>query len=133
MSFQIFNPDGMAEPRGWNNGMLGPPAGRVLFIAGQPGLGENGRVVEGGLVAQWEQALDNVLAVLRAAGGEPEQIGRMTIYATERTAYMEARKPLGAVWRRLLGRHYPAMALVFVSDLVDEGALVEIEATALLP
>lgn len=133
MSFQIINPDTFAEPKGWNNGMLAPAGGRVLFVAGQPGLDSDGRVIAGGLVAQWEQALTNVLAVVRAAGGSAEHIGRMTIYATDRAAYLEARKPLGAVWRQLMGRHYPAMALAFVTDLVDEGALVEIEATVILP
>jgi len=74
-----------------------------------------------------------VLEVVRAAGGGPEHIGRMTVYVTDRQAYLASRKPLGAVHRRLMGRHYPAMTLVEVRALADEHAAVEIEATAVLP
>lgn len=133
MSFDILNPAELGDPKGWNNGMLGPAGGRVLFVAGQTGIDSSANQVNSGLVSQWEKALVNVLAVVRAAGGTPENIARMTIYATDRAAYLAARKPLGEVWRRLMGGHYPAMALVFVTDLVDEGAEVEIEATAVLP
>ena len=82
---------------------------------------------------QWERALENVLAVVRAAGGSPEHIGRMTVYVTDRETYLASLKPLGDVHRKLMGRHYPAMALVEVRALVDPQALVEIEATAVLP
>lgn len=127
MSFDIINPDSLGRPSGWNNGMLGPPAGRVLFVAGQTAA------QAGGLVEQWDAALDRVLAVVRAAGGAPQDIGRMTVYVTNRADYLATRTALGEVHRRHMGKHYPAMALVEVSALVDSGALVEIEATAVIP
>jgi enamine deaminase RidA (YjgF/YER057c/UK114 family) len=126
MSFEIINPESLGRPSGWNNGMLGPAAGRVLFVAGQAAP------TAGGLVAQWEAALERVLAVVQAAGGAAQDIGRMTVFVTDRTAYLAQLKPLGEVHRRLMGRHYPAMALVEVKALVDPHALVEIEATAVL-
>lgn len=127
MSFDIINPSPPGRPSGWNNGMLGPAGGRVLFVAGQTGAGANG------MVEQWDQALGRVLAIVRAAGGSPTDIGRMTVYVADRAAYLEARQALGEVHRRHMGKHYPAMALVAVSALVDPGALVEIEATAVIP
>jgi enamine deaminase RidA (YjgF/YER057c/UK114 family) len=107
--------------------MLGPAGGRILFVAGQTAADS------GGLVEQWSRALERVLAVVRAAGGAPEHIGRMTVYVADRAAYLAARQALGEVHRRHMGKHYPAMALVEVSALVDDGALVEIEATAVIP
>ena len=127
MSFDIINPDPLGRPSGWNQGMLGPAAGRILFVAGQTAA------QAGGLVEQWDAALDRVLAVVRAAGGAPQDIGRMTVYVTNRADYLATRTALGAVHRRHMGKHYPAMALVEVSALVDSGALVEIEATAVIP
>lgn len=127
MSFDIINPAPLGRPSGWNHGMLGPRGGRTLFVAGQTGAGA------GGLVEQWDQALARVLAVVQAAGGAAQDIGRLTVYVADRAAYLAARKALGEVHRRHMGKHYPAMALVEVSALVDEGALVEIEATAVIP
>ncbi len=127
MSFDIINPSSLGQPSGWNHGMLGPAGGRVLFVAGQTAAGA------GGIEEQWERALERVVAVVRAAGGTPEDIGRMTVYVTDRTAYLTARMALGEVHRRHMGKHYPAMALLEVKALVDEGALVEIEATAVIP
>jgi len=126
MSFEIINPESLGRPSGWNHGMLGPASGRVLFVAGQTAP------EVAGFVAQWDRALDRVLAVLRAAGGSAEQIGRMTVYVTDRRAYLASLKPLGDVHRRHMGKHFPAMALVEVKGLVDPRALVEIEATAVL-
>jgi enamine deaminase RidA (YjgF/YER057c/UK114 family) len=133
VSYDIVNPAALGAPKGWNNGMLAPAGGRVLFIAGQVATGADGRVIDGGVAAQWERALENVLAVLRAAGGEPAHIGRMTVFVRDRAAYLDARRELGVVWRRLMDKHYPAMSVVEVSGLVDDGAVVEIEATAVLP
>jgi enamine deaminase RidA (YjgF/YER057c/UK114 family) len=127
VSFDILNPSPLGQPSGWNHGMLGPAGGRVLFVAGQAAAGA------GGLVEQWDGALERVVTVVRAAGGAPADIGRMTVYVTDRAAYLAARRALGAVHRRHMGKHYPAMALVEVKALVDEGALVEIEATAVIP
>jgi enamine deaminase RidA (YjgF/YER057c/UK114 family) len=132
LSYEIINPEALGTPKGWNSGMLAPPGGRVLFVAGQVAMDAGGRVIEGDVPEQWRCALENVLAVVRAAGGTPEDIGRMTVYVTDRQAYLDALKPLGQVWRSLMGRHYPAMAVVEVSGLVEEGAVVEIEATAVI-
>lgn len=132
-AFEVLNPAALGEPRGWNHGLLAPPGGRVLFVAGQTAGGPDGRIETPDFAAQFALALDRVLAVVRAAGGEPSHIGRMTIYVTDLAAYRDARSELGAAWRARLGRHYPAMALVEVGGLVDAGAQVEIEATAVLP
>lgn len=131
--FEVVNPPALTRPRGFNHGMLAPAGGRVLFVAGQTAQDADGRIVGGGMAAQWDRALANVLEVVRAAGGGPEHIGRMTIWVTDRDAYLAARAALGAVWRERMAGHYPAVALVEVSGLVDDGAVVEIEATAVLP
>jgi enamine deaminase RidA (YjgF/YER057c/UK114 family) len=126
MTFEIINPEVFGgRPSGWNHGMLGPKGGRMLFVAGQI-------VPVGDLVAQWDGALGRVLEVVRAAGGMPEQIGRMVCYITDRAAYLSNLTPLGDVHRRHMGRHYPAMAVVEVKSLMDSKALVEIEAVAVL-
>jgi enamine deaminase RidA (YjgF/YER057c/UK114 family) len=130
--FEVINPEALGAPKGWNHGMLAPAGGRLLFVAGQTARDEKGRIIAADLVAQWERALSNVLAVVGAAGGGPEDIGRLTIFVTDRDAYLASLKPLGEMYRRLMGRHYPAMALVQVAGLVDEGAVVEIEATAVI-
>ncbi len=132
-TFELINPEPLGRPRGWTHGILTPAGGRVLFVAGQTAADASGRVAAAELVPQWERALENVLAVVRAAGGSPEHIGRMTVYVTDRETYLASLKPLGDVHRKLMGRHYPAMALVEVRALVDPQALVEIEATAVLP
>jgi enamine deaminase RidA (YjgF/YER057c/UK114 family) len=132
VSYEIFNPESLGEPKGWNNGMLAPAGGRLLFVAGQVAMDAGGEVIAGDMAAQWERSLENVLAVVRAAGGRPADIGRMTVFVTDKEAYLSSRKPLGEVWRRLMGRHYPAMAVVEVKGLVEEGAVVEIEATAVI-
>lgn len=131
--YEIFNPASLGEPRGWNNGLLGPPGGRTLFVAGQTARGPSGRIETDDFVAQFALALDHVLAVVAAAGGEPTDVGRMTVFVTDLERYLAERGPLGTAYRERMGRHYPAMALVEVRGLVDEGAMVEIEATAVLP
>lgn len=130
--FTIVNPDELGAPRGWNNGMLSRAGGRTLFIAGQTARDGSGGVPAADFVSQFDRALGNVLAVLGQAGGEPGDIGRFTIYVTEMTRYRESLKLLGEVYRRRMGTHYPAMALVEVKSLVDPEAVVEIEATAVL-
>lgn len=126
---------GWPTPRGYANGRL--TRGRVLYVGGQIGwtLDDSGqafvfRVHD--LVGQFAQTLDNVLAVVNAAGGTPESIASMTVYVTDIPAYRAAQKELGAVWRPRLGRHFPAMALVGVTELVEPEAKVEIQATAYL-
>ena len=112
--------------------MLAQAAGRMLFIAGQTARDGSGTVPDGDFVAQFDRALGNVLAVLRQAGGEPGDIGRFTIYVTDIAQYRSNLKPLGQAYRARMGTHYPAMALVQVTSLVDPAALVEIEATAVV-
>ena len=135
MTFEIVNPPSLGAPRGWNNGMLAPKDGRVLFVAGQVGL-EPGAAepppAAPTFAAQFAAALDRVLTVLRDAGGVPSDVGRMTVYVTDLAAYRADRVALGEAWKARFGTHYPAMALVEVAGLVDRGALVEIEATAVI-
>ena len=126
MAFQIINPDAFGgRPSGWNHGMLAEQGGRIMFVAGQI-------VPVGNFVAQWDGALGRVMEVVRAAGGKPENIGRLVVYVTDRPAYLANLTPLGEVHRRHMGRHYCAMAVVEVKSLVDSHALVEIEAVAVL-
>ena len=132
MSYEIVNPESLGAPRGWNHGLLAPRGGRVLFVAGQAGWEAGAAGEPPGFVEQFARALDKVLAVVTEAGGRPEQVGRLTIFVTDLAAYRASLKPLGEVWRARFGRHYPAMALVAVAELVDRGALVEIEATAIV-
>ncbi|MBA3892940.1 MAG: SDR family NAD(P)-dependent oxidoreductase [Gemmatimonadales bacterium] len=130
--FAIINPPELGAPRGWNNGMLTQAGGRTLFIAGQTARDGSGRVPAADFVSQFDRALGNVMTVLRQAGGEPRDIGRFTIYVTDMARYRASLKPLGEVYRRHMETHFPAMALVEVTSLVDPRAVVEIEATAVL-
>jgi NAD(P)-dependent dehydrogenase (short-subunit alcohol dehydrogenase family) len=128
----IINPTELGAPRGWSNGMLAQAGGRMLFVAGQTARDGSGQVPAADFVSQFDRALGNVLMVVRQAGGKPEDIGRVTIYVTDMAQYRGSLRPLGEVYRRRMGTHFPAMALVEVTSLVDAGALVEIEATAVL-
>jgi enamine deaminase RidA (YjgF/YER057c/UK114 family) len=128
---QPVDPDTLAQPRGYSNGMLFPAGGRLLFVAGQIGWDKDGRFVDG-LTAQFELALRNVLEVVRTAGGGPGSIGRLTIYVLDRADYAAKTKEIGRAYRAVLGKHFPAMALVQVAALLEPRALVEIEATAVL-
>jgi enamine deaminase RidA (YjgF/YER057c/UK114 family) len=130
--FAIVNPPELGAPRGWSNGMLDRSGGRTLFIAGQTARDGSGKVPPADFVTQFDRALANVLTVLQQAGGTVGDIGRFTIYVTDVATYRAALKPLGEAYRRRMGGHYPAMALVQVTSLVDPGAMVEIEATAIL-
>src|ERR1700760_511124 len=125
----VLQPSGWPAPRGYSNGIAG--AGRVAMIGGQIGWDEQGRLADG-FVAQTAQALRNILAVVREAGGGPEQVARLTWYVTDIEEYRAALPALGAVYRDIFGRWYPAMTLVQVSALAERGARVEIEATAIL-
>ena len=127
MSYEIINPDEMGVPSGWNNGMLAPAGGRVLFVAGQTARAEDGRVPEIGFVEQFGQALDAILT-----GGTASDIGRLTVFVTDVDAYRTNLKPLGTAYRQRMGKHFPAMALLEVKGLVDPNALIEIEATAVI-
>ena len=133
MSVEPVNPPDLGPTPGYTNGMVGREGGRVLFVAGQIGLtpGEAG-APETRLPAQFGEALRRIAAVVAAAGGTPTDVGRMTAYVTDIELYRRCRKAIGPVWRSHFGTHYPAMALVEVKALLDERALVEIEATAVI-
>ena len=127
---EVLQPPGWPRPRGYANGIVAE--GRMVFVAGQIGWDEEQRF-EAGLAAQVRRTLANVLAVLAEAGGGPEHVARLTWYVTDREAYLRELAPIGAAYRELMGRHYPAMAVVVVAGLIEPEALVEIEATAVLP
>lgn len=131
--FEHVDPEELGPPKGWTNGMLGPPGGRVLFVAGQDAANAEGVVTTDDFLEQFDLALRKTLSVVTAAGGHATAIGRMTVFVTDLDAYRASRRDLGEVWRRHMGKHYPAMALVEVSRLVDPRGRVEIEATAVLP
>jgi len=130
VSFEIVNPASLGAPRGFNHGILAAPGGRLLFIAGQVGIDTSGEAR--GFVDQFACALDRVIAVIREAGGEPRDIARLTLYVTDLASYRGSLGSLGDVWRARMGNHYPAMALVEVKGLVDRGAEIEIEGTAVI-
>jgi enamine deaminase RidA (YjgF/YER057c/UK114 family) len=126
----FINPETLATPKGYNHGVLS--SGGILFVAGQIGWDRNQKLVDG-FAAQFDLALANVLEVVRAAGGNAEHISRFTIFVKDKSEYLKLRKEVGASYRQHMGRHYPAMSLVIVKDLLEDGALVEIEATAVIP
>jgi len=133
MAHETIHPEGWAPAKGYANGVLVPAGGRHLFIAGQVAWDAEQRLVGDDFAGQFRQALANVVAIVRAAGGEPEHLARMTIYVTDKDRYEASLKQIGAAYRELMGKHYPAMALVQVAALLEAGAEVEIEATAVLP
>ncbi|MCX6290253.1 MAG: RidA family protein [Bacteroidetes bacterium] len=131
MSHQTILPDGWPTPKGYLNGILAEK-GRVLFLAGQVGWTEEEKFASEKLVPQFEQALKNILAIVTKAGGKAEDICKMTCFCKDRNQYLENRKELGAVWKKIMGKHYPCMSMIFVVDLLDHPALIEIEATAVI-
>ena len=131
MASRVLLPEGWAQPIGYANGIEATP-GRIIFLAGQVGWDADQKFQSEELVPQFEQALRNVLHVLASAGGRPDHICRITAYCTDKRAYLDGRRELGQVWRRLMGRHYPVMTLVFVVDLLDHPAKIELEATAVI-
>jgi enamine deaminase RidA (YjgF/YER057c/UK114 family) len=124
-----INPESLGAPKGYSNGILAPAGARMLFVAGQVGWDREGKLAAD-FVKQFDTALANVLEVVKAAGGGPTSIARLTIYVTDKRAYVDAMKEVGAVYRARMGKWFPAMALVEVKALVEKDAKVEIEATA---
>jgi len=124
-------PQGWAPPVGYANGIAAQ--GTLVFVAGQVGWDAEQKFQSEALAPQVEQALKNVLAVLAEAGGRAEHICRMTAYCCDKPAYLAARPAIGRIWRSLMGRHYPAMSMIFVSDLLDHPGKIELEATAVIP
>jgi len=131
MSIEIIQPEGWARPRGYSNGLVGE--GRVLAIGGQIGWNAEQVFERHDFVGQFDQALANIVAVLEAAGSQPAHVVRMTIFVTDLDAYRASLAELGPIWKKHMGRWYPAMALVGVTGLVETEALLEIETTAVLP
>ena len=132
MTYEHINPEELGAPRGFTNGMLALPGGRILFVAGQDAAEPEGVVTLDDFVDQFERALDKAVTVVREAGGGPEDIGRLTIFVTDLDEYRARRGDLAPAYRSLMGKHFPATALVEVSRLVDPKAVVEIEATAII-
>ncbi|MCL4188902.1 MAG: RidA family protein [Rhodobacteraceae bacterium] len=128
---ETIQPEGWAPARGYANGMLTPEG--HLFVGGQIGWDAGQRIVAGGFVGQMEQALRNIAAVVASAGGRPEHITRLTWYVTDKREYLARQAEVGQAYRRVMGRHFPAMTMVVVAALVEDAALVEIEATAVIP
>ena len=127
---QTLQPEGWPRPSGYANGVMAN--GRQVFVAGQIGWDESGTIVSEDFGEQFRQVLANTLAVLKVAGAGPEHICRMTWYVTSREDYMAALPALGLHWKALIGRNYPAMAVVIVAGLIEPGAKVEIETTAVV-
>jgi enamine deaminase RidA (YjgF/YER057c/UK114 family) len=128
---RILAPAGWKPPVGYANGIAAQ--GTLVFVAGQVGWNAQQEFESSEIIPQFEQALKNVVAVLAEAGGRPEHICRMTAYCCDKPAYLAARPQLGKIWRTLIGKHYPAMSMIFVSDLLDSPGKIELEATAVIP
>ena len=131
-AMDVLLPPGWAPPIGYANG-IAVDGGRLVFIAGQVGWDARQRFHSEQIAPQFEQALRNVLEVLAQAGGQAGDICRITAYCCDKPAYLSARKEIGAIWRRLMGKHFPAMSMIFVADLLDSPGKIELEATAVVP
>ena len=131
MIHRTLQPEGWPRPRGYANGISA--RGRQVHVAGQIGWDASGQLVSSELVAQARQALRNIVDVLACDGARPEHLVRLTWYVVDRDAYVASAKALGEVYREVMGRHFPAMSAVQVCALIELGALVEIEATAVVP
>lgn len=131
MTARVIQPAGWPRPRGYSNGMSA--RGRQIFVAGQIGWNERGVLAGNDLISQTRQALRNIVAILAADGAEPTHLVRLTWFVVDRRDYLTQAKALGDVYREVMGTHYPAMSAVQVAALMEHGAVVEIEATAVVP
>jgi len=129
---QILQPPAWAKPRGFANG-IAVKGGTTVYIAGQVGFTGQGEWQEKGFAGQFRQAMRNILEVLAQAGGKPEHLVRLTWYVLDKAEYLASLREVGAAYRELMGKHYPVMAVVQVSALVEDAARLEIEATAVIP
>ena len=129
---ELVNPSSLAPPSGFAHATA-PVPGRTVYLGGQAGHRTDGSLAEGGIVAQFDQACANVVEALRAAGGRPEHLVSVSIYATDLAGYRDSLGPVGEAYRRHFGKHYPAMALLGVSELFDPDALVELVGIAVVP
>ncbi|HLT02175.1 MAG TPA: RidA family protein [Geminicoccaceae bacterium] len=128
---QVLQPPGWPRPRGYANGIAAE--GRLVFVAGQIGWDAGQTIVSDDLVEQLRQTLENTLAVLREAGAGPQHVARMTWYVTDKGEYLARAREIGETYRAVMGRHFPAMAVVEVKALIEDRAKVEIETTAVVP
>jgi enamine deaminase RidA (YjgF/YER057c/UK114 family) len=129
----IVNPSSLTPPRGYNHGFKISGAASLLVLGGQVAWDKEGRLVGAGdIVTQFDQAMANLLAVVTEAGGRPENIVKLNLYVTDKEGYLAAAKELGQVYRRHMGKHFPAMTLVEVKSLYEAGAMVEMEGLAAL-
>ena len=131
MSHEFLQPPGWATPKGYSNGVVA--RGRQVYFAGQIGWNESQQLVSNRFAAQFRQALQNIVTLLAQAGGRPEHLVRLTWFVTNLDEYRAQVKDIGAAYRDVIGRHYPPMSVVQVVALVEQGAKVEIEATAVVP
>ena len=132
MTLERVNPSSLPAPSGFSHAVTAR-GGSLVFLAGQTALDADGRIVAGGIVVQFEKALANLLEALEGAGGRPEHLAKLTIFAVDPEDYRAHAREIGAVWQQLAGRDYPAMALIGIVRLWDEPALVELEGIAVLP
>ena len=132
MGFERVNPPTLAAPSGFSHAVVAD-GGRLVFLAGQTALDAAGSIVGSGVAEQFERALANLLTALEAADGAPEHLASLTVYVTDLADYRAHGREIGAVWRRLVGRDYPAMAAIGVSRLWDADALVEVQGFAVVP
>jgi enamine deaminase RidA (YjgF/YER057c/UK114 family) len=130
MSERVLQPPGWPRPRGYANGIVA--SGDTIFLAGQIGWDAEGRFAAG-MVGQVQQALANIVTLLTEAGASPRHLVRLTWYVTDLQAYRDNLPAIGEAWRGVIGRHFPTMSVIGVSELVEPAALVEIEAIAVLP
>lgn len=128
---EMLNPPGWPRPKGYSNGIVA--RGRMVFVAGMVGWTPEEKFETDDLTGQVRQALSNIVAVLKEAGARPEHIVRMTWFITDKDEYLNANKEIGAVYREIIGRHFPVMAVIVIKGLIEEGAKLEIEATAVIP
>jgi enamine deaminase RidA (YjgF/YER057c/UK114 family) len=128
---RVLQPEGWPRPHGYSNGI--EAEGRMIFVAGQIGWDEQGVFRSSDFAAQFRQALLNTLVVLKQASAGPEHVTRMTWFITSRDEYLASLARLGATWKELMGRNYPAMAVIIVAGLVEQDAKIEIETTAVMP
>jgi len=132
MPTTIINPETLGAPKGYANGILVDPGGKLLFIAGQIGWDGDQQIVGDDFVEQFGRALSNVIAVVTHAGGKPNDIVRLILYVTDKREYASRTTEIGSRYRELMGKHFPSMVLVEVTGLLHDSAKVEIEGTAVI-
>ena len=132
MSFKLINPEALGAPSGYSHGVLVDGGGKLLFVAGQIAWDQNQKIVSDDFVEQFDTALANVIAVVKTAGGESNNIVRIVVYVTNKQEYLAQTKAVGERYRKHMGKHFPAMVLVQVASLLDDAAKVEIEAMAVI-